>query len=65
MAENCPLHYTTDGDTLWLECFRDDPDAENGVIISAIEPGTSWAEVEALVAQHKAEHGSGEEDGDA
>lgn len=48
---------TTDGDTLWLECFEDDPDADNGALICLIEPGSQWFELAAKVDAHIVEHG--------
>ena len=36
------IHVTTDGDTLWLACFHDEPDSEAGDIIRPVEPGDSW-----------------------
>jgi hypothetical protein len=51
------IAFTTDGDTLWLECFADDPDAERGQIIGIAEPGTKWFELAAEVDQHIIEHG--------
>ncbi len=52
-----PIHVTTDGDTLWLECFADDPDAEDGAIIRPVEPGDSWWDLAEAVDRHIVEHG--------
>jgi hypothetical protein len=49
--------FTTDGDTLWLECFADDPDAEDGKLIALAEPGTKWFDLAAKVDAHIVEHG--------
>jgi hypothetical protein len=51
------IHVTYDGDTHWLQCFADDPDAEHGEIIHPIDAGDSWDEMAAKVAAHRAEHG--------
>jgi hypothetical protein len=52
-----PIHVTTDGDTLWLYCFADDPDAERGELIRAVEPGDSWWDLAEAVDQHIVAHG--------
>lgn len=48
---------TDDGDTLWLECFAEDPDAEHGQIIHPISAGDDWDSLAQKVAAHEAEHG--------
>ena len=53
------LHITTDGDTLWLKCFADDPDAEDGPIVCMVEPGDEWDVMAAQVASHQDGHGCG------
>jgi hypothetical protein len=55
------IHVTYDGDTYWLECFADDPDAENGRIVHPISAGDPWGDLVAKVAAHRAEHGCGSE----
>lgn len=52
-----PIHVTTDGDTLWLYCFADDPDAERGDLICPVEPGDSWQDLAKAVDAHIIEHG--------
>jgi hypothetical protein len=52
-----PIYVTTDGDTLWLYCFDDDLDAERGVLIDSIEPGSSWWNLAKAVDRHIVEHG--------
>ena len=56
-GEHPPVHVTTDGDTLWLECFADDPDADRGKIIRPVEPGDSWWDLAEAVDRHITEHG--------
>lgn len=51
------IFVTYDGDTYWLECFADDPDAEHGEPIFPIDAGDNWAELQAEVAAHQASHG--------
>ena len=51
---------TYDGDTYWLQCFADDPDAEHGDPIHPIDAGDNWDELVAKVTAHQAEHGCGQ-----
>jgi hypothetical protein len=53
---DCSISVTTDGDTLWLECFAEDPDAETGAIVCPVEPGDSWESLAARVADHRGLH---------
>lgn len=52
-----PICVVTDGDTLWLQCFADDPDAERGQIICPLDPGTAWPAILRDVMRHQAGHG--------
>lgn len=45
---------------LWLQCFADDPDADDGETIVQVEAGDSWDGLMAHVAAHVAGHGCGE-----
>lgn len=56
------IYVTTDGDTLWVKCFADDPDADDGEIITLVEPGSKWDDLAAAVAGHQAAHACGTED---
>jgi hypothetical protein len=49
---NC-LYVTTDGGTLWLECFSADPDAEHGTRVLELTPGTEWPQIAAKVRGHR------------
>lgn len=50
----CPnLYVTTDGDTLWLQCFTTDPDAEHGDTVRSLEPGDRWEEIRADITGHR------------
>lgn len=51
------IHVTYDGDTHWLECFADDPNAEHGDIIGTLDAGDKWDDLCALVFVHQSEHG--------
>lgn len=44
---------TSDGDTLWIECYAQDPDADRGHPIRAVEPGDSWDDLAAAVHAHQ------------
>jgi hypothetical protein len=48
---------TYDGDTYWLECFEDDPDAEHGEIICPIDAGDKFFDLAAQVDRHIVNHG--------
>lgn len=48
---------TFDGDAHWLECFADDPDAEDGAIVCPVGAGDTWDVLATRVAAHHAEHG--------
>jgi hypothetical protein len=50
------IHFTADG-CMWLSCFADDPDAEDGQIIANVEPGDEWGALAEKVREHQAEHG--------
>lgn len=52
-----PIHVTYDGDTHWLECFADYPDAESGALIGSINAGDSWWDLAKKVDSHIVEHG--------
>jgi len=54
------IHFTSDGDTMWLKCFTDDPDAEDGQIIDPVDVGDSWDAFAAKVREHQAAHGCGD-----
>ena len=54
-----PIFVSYDGDTHWLACFADDPDAEHGIPVHPIDAGDDWVTLEAKVAAHQAEHGCG------
>lgn len=43
---------TTDGDTLWLECFAQG-DGDKGHQIRPVEPGDTWDELAAAVQAHQ------------
>jgi hypothetical protein len=53
------IHVTTDGDTHWLECFADDPDAEHGTVVAPVEPGDAWNDLGVKVRAHEAGHRCG------
>jgi hypothetical protein len=54
------IKVTTDGAAQWLECFADDPEAEEGRLVVQVEPGDSWDTLGTFVAAHQAEHGCAE-----
>lgn len=47
----------SDGGTLWLACFADNPDADRGEIICEVQPGSRWFEMAEAVDRHIVEHG--------
>ena len=59
MSDMSAIFVTYDGDTYWLECFADDPDAETGASVHPIDAGDKWPDLAAKVAAHQAEHGCG------
>lgn len=46
-----------DGDTYWLQCFTNAPNAEKGDIICQVDAGDSWGILAENVAEHQARHG--------
>ncbi len=52
----CDLVFVTDGDTLWLDCFIGNPDAERGEIVTLVEPGTKWDDLILEVTEHQSRH---------
>lgn len=52
-----PIRVTTAGDTLWLQCFAGNPDAERGEIVWPVEPGDSWWDLAKAVDAHIVKHG--------
>ena len=57
MPDASTIFVTYDGDTHWLECFANDPDAEDGDIVCPVGAGDGWGDLAARVAAHQAEHG--------
>jgi hypothetical protein len=52
------IHFvSTDGATTSLQCYADDPDAEDGQFITFVDLGDKWDDMAAKVTEHQAAHG--------
>lgn len=48
-----PIAVTSDGSTLWLECFAENLSAGRGLPVIELTPGTSWGALAGAVQDHQ------------
>lgn len=48
-----PIAVTSDGSTLWLECFAENLSAGHGLTVIELTPGTSWGALTDAVQDHQ------------